>query len=445
MAIGIVGIEFYTPNTFVSQEELETENGVDKGKYTIGLGQEEMAFCDLSEDIVSMSMTALEKLMKRYKIDATQIGRLEVGTETVIDKAKSVKSGLMQMLEGNTNIEGVDTINACYGGTSAFFNSLAWLNSIDEADNRYAIVITGDIAVYDEGPARPTGGAGVVAILLGKNAPITLDKNRWTHMENAYDFYKPNLDSEYPVVDGNFSNKCYINALNICYKNLRDIWLKECKDFNVCENVFNYNLFHMPYAKLVNKSYTSLYFNDWLSGQCDLTFLEKIAQHSNRDSSLITKVNFQRKLQENLKSDIIQRVLPGQLLGKRIGNIYTGSLYLGLLSLISSEKEKLQGQRALLFSYGSGLASSMFSMKFDGNLSKIIEVEPMKRLDKRVKISPSEYNFTMLHRRLNHTMKPFTPKVPSTMRKGTWYLSNIDRLGRRSYARKLVTFAKRLL
>ena len=74
MAIGIVGIEFYTPNIFVSQEELETENGVDKGKYTIGLGQEEMAFCDLSEDIVSMSMTALEKLMKRYKIDATQIG-----------------------------------------------------------------------------------------------------------------------------------------------------------------------------------------------------------------------------------------------------------------------------------------------------------------------------------------------------------------------------------
>ena len=59
------------------------------------------------------------------------IGRLEVGTETLIDKSKSVKSVLMQLFKesGNSSIEGVDTTNACYGGTQALFNSLAWVES----------------------------------------------------------------------------------------------------------------------------------------------------------------------------------------------------------------------------------------------------------------------------------------------------------------------------
>ena len=60
-----------------------------------------------------------------------QIGRVEVGTETILDKSKSVKSVLMQLFEGsgNTNIEGVDSTNACYGGTAALFNSIAWVES----------------------------------------------------------------------------------------------------------------------------------------------------------------------------------------------------------------------------------------------------------------------------------------------------------------------------
>lgn len=56
---------------------------------------------------------------------------------------------------------------------------------------RYGIVISADIAVYSKGPARPTGGAGAIAILVGPNAPIVFDNVRATYMENAYDFYKP--------------------------------------------------------------------------------------------------------------------------------------------------------------------------------------------------------------------------------------------------------------
>ena len=33
-----------------------------------------------------------------------------------------------------------------------------------------------DIAVYASGPARPTGGAGAVAMLIGANAVLSIDK-----------------------------------------------------------------------------------------------------------------------------------------------------------------------------------------------------------------------------------------------------------------------------
>lgn len=41
---------------------------------------------------------------------------------------------------------------------------------------RYALVVCGDIAVYPNGAARPTGGAGAVAMLIGPEAPLALER-----------------------------------------------------------------------------------------------------------------------------------------------------------------------------------------------------------------------------------------------------------------------------
>jgi len=48
-----------------------------------------------------------------------------------------------------------------------------------------------DIAVYKKGPARPTGGAGCVALLIGPDAPIVMETVRSTYIDHAWDFYKP--------------------------------------------------------------------------------------------------------------------------------------------------------------------------------------------------------------------------------------------------------------
>jgi hydroxymethylglutaryl-CoA synthase len=135
-----------------------------------------MGFCDDSEDIYSIALTALSKFLDENAIDPLTIGRLEVGTETILDKSKSVKSVLMQLFSpsGNTDILGVDTMNACYGGTNALFNAVNWVESRGW-DGRNAIVVAADIALYAKGNARPTGGAGAICMLVGPDAPLALE------------------------------------------------------------------------------------------------------------------------------------------------------------------------------------------------------------------------------------------------------------------------------
>lgn len=74
--------------------------------------------------------------MKKYNIHPSKIGRLEVGTETLVDKSKSTKTVLMSLFQGYHDIEGIKwlnigatSINACYGATNALFNALNWVSS----------------------------------------------------------------------------------------------------------------------------------------------------------------------------------------------------------------------------------------------------------------------------------------------------------------------------
>ena len=76
-------------------------------------------------------------------------------------------------------MEGVDSLNACYGGTAALFNAVNWVES-SAWDGRYALVVAADIAVYASGNARPTGGAGAVAMLIGPDAVLVLDRGLFT-------------------------------------------------------------------------------------------------------------------------------------------------------------------------------------------------------------------------------------------------------------------------
>ena len=152
-----------------------------------------MSFVNDREDINSISLTCLKNLINKYQVNPKEVGRLEVGTETLLDKSKSLKTILMSLFResGNHDIEGITSIHACYGSTNAIFNTLNWIES-SAWDGRAGIVISSDVSVYPKGNARPTGGAGCIALLIGPDAPIVFDPVRATFIDHAWDFYKPN-------------------------------------------------------------------------------------------------------------------------------------------------------------------------------------------------------------------------------------------------------------
>lgn len=191
--VGILAVEIHFPSTYVDQTELEVFNKESKGKYTVGLAQLKMSVASDREDVNSVSLTCVRNLLLKYNISPKEIGRLEVGTETIMDKSKSVKTVLMDLFResGNHDVEGASTFNACYGGTNALFNTLNWVQS-RAWDGRLGLVVCADMAVYAKGPARPTGGCGAVAMLIGPNAPLVFDDTRSTFVDHVYDFYKPN-------------------------------------------------------------------------------------------------------------------------------------------------------------------------------------------------------------------------------------------------------------
>ncbi len=148
--VGFHAMELYLPPHMVKQSDMECFHD-SPGKYTTGLGQEAIVFCADNEDAISMSLTAVHRLMERTGVGWNRIGRLEVGTESLVDRSKGIKTLLVSLFErhGNCNIEGADSYTACYGGTAAVLNSVAWCQS-EAWDGRFALVVAVDVADLDE-------------------------------------------------------------------------------------------------------------------------------------------------------------------------------------------------------------------------------------------------------------------------------------------------------
>ncbi|XP_071952271.1 hydroxymethylglutaryl-CoA synthase 1-like [Antedon mediterranea] len=456
--VGIIAMEVYFPAQYVDQRDLEVSDGVSTGKYTIGLGQSKMGFCTDREDINSLCLTVVQRLMERNQLSYNTIGRLEVGTETIIDKSKSVKTVLMQLFKksGNSDLEGVDTLNACFGGTSALFNSINWIES-SSWDGRYAMVVTGDIAVYAKGNARPTGGGGALAMLIGENAPLIFERgHRGIHMEHVYDFFKPNLESEYPVVDGKLSVQCYLGALDKCYKCYSDKVKKSCLKEAISLDHFDFMCFHTPYCKLVQKSVARLIFNDFLQDlNPDTNDGSRYAGLSeyrgvNLEDTFHNK-DIEKACMKCSKEQFETKTKSSLLIANNVGNMYTPSLYGGLASVLASTSlADLVNKRIGLFSYGSGLAAAMFSIKVTSDASDGSKLYTLKtslddlqdRLNNRTCVSAEEFTTLMDHRERTHHLCNYTPEGSiNDLCPGTYYLSQVDHMHRRQYQRKpLVDF-----
>lgn len=381
-----------------------------------------MSVCSAAEDAISVCLSAFSSLLNRFNLNVNQIGRIEVGSESNPDRAKAIKSHLISLL-GKLPISGGDHVQACYAGTAALLNAAAWLESSQWEAGKFAIVIAGDVAVYDSGAARATGGAGSVAILLarGCNAPIKLEKKFGHYASHVYDFYKPDPMTEYPKVDGPLSVTAYLQSALSAYAD----WHKKESVFepkNISDR-FDQLVFHSPYSKIVYKAFFQLQL-------FDPTFPLKIKN--------LTEIPEEQKAE--IDGLYKEKVADNLFLSKNLGNSYCASVFFNLLCALTRAQSVTE--RIGVFSYGSGSMATFFSFKFENkNVEwlKSLENDIKTRLENRIKVAPDEYEELMESRKEMHGIINWTAKESDfkDLLPGTFYLDQIDSEHRRIYTQKL--------
>lgn len=372
MRVGIEAITFAVPKFYVDMTELAERRGIDPAKFVHGLGQVEMSVASPCEDTVTLAASAGLKLIQKYNIDPNSISLIVVGTETAVDHSKPISSHVHEILNLSSKCRAFEVKHACYGATAGIAIATDWIMS-RRAKGKKALVIASDIARYGANtPGEPTQGAGAVAMLISDEPKLLeFEPNYQGYFSSqVMDFWRPTYSKE-AFADGHFSIQCYLNAFAEAYSMYKENFSSEHgEDLQTkIGSRFAADLYHVPFVKMAQKAHQK--FTEIEQGKV----IEKGMPEY--DSFL---------------QDFSSRVAPNLKLNARVGNIYTGSLYLSLFNLLEAKSEELAGKAISMFSYGSGCTAEFFSgivMPSAKDIIKNISSEEILR--SRIKISIERY------------------------------------------------------
>lgn len=98
-------------------------------------------------------------------------------------------------------------------------------------------------------------------------------------------------------------------------------------------NDFHSVMFHCPFYKLVQKAFARLVFADFINGKNSLDELNELKE-MDRNTSYTNK-KFSTTAISVSDELLKEKVEPNMILNRRIGNMYTPSLYAQLITLLS--------------------------------------------------------------------------------------------------------------
>ena len=347
MNIGIDKIGFATANYVLKLADLAEARGIVPDKLSKGLLLKELSIAPITEDIVTMGASAAESILTAK--DKNEIDMVIVASESGIDQSKASAVFVHGLLGVQPFARSLEMKEACYSATAAL--DYARLH-VEKHPNSKVLVIASDIAKYGvDTPGEPTQGAGAVAMLITNNPRILIfNEDNVAQTRDIMDFWRPNYSTT-PFVNGMYSTQQYLDSL-------KTTWVEYQKRNQVSLKDFAAICFHLPYPKLALKG------------------LKKIM-----DKSLSLEQ------QEQLQANFYQSILYSQ----KVGNIYTGSLFLGLLSLLENSSTLKTGDRIALFSYGSGAVSEIFSSQLVAGFKQRLQTNRIEMLNNRTPLSIPDY------------------------------------------------------
>ena len=347
MKIGIDKIGFATAQYVLNMDDLAESRYVDPDKYSKGLLLNNLSITPINDDIVTLGASAAESILSEE--DKKTIDMIIVATESSVDQSKAASTYIHSLLGIQPFARSIEMKEACYGATAALDYARLHVQKHPESK---VLVIASDVARYGVNtPGEPTQGAGSVAMLISKKPRILLlNDNSVAQTRDIMDFWRPNYSTT-PYVNGIYSTKQYLDML-------KTTWAEFQKRFNTSLADFSAFCFHLPFPKLALKGFNKV-----------------------MDKNL--PEDFKEKLKENFESTI--------LYSKEVGNIYTGSLYLGLLSLLENSKNLVAGDKIALFSYGSGAVAEIFSATLVDGFKDMLQTNRLETLKNRIRLSVEDY------------------------------------------------------
>lgn len=462
--VGIDDMALYVPGLFLPIADLAKARNIEYAKLNKGLGLQEMSVPDAQEDAATMAANAVRQLIERNQLHPSRIGRLYVGTESGLDGAKPVATYVLEMLQEYLaptygadcllHCDVVDMTFACIGAVDALHNTLDWIRAGSE---RMGIIVATDYAKYDlESTGEYTQGAGAVATLL-KEQPrlLALGSEIGTATVPVHDFFKPQLrvsksdllqealrlagqdeidaqdalekhtridgaahpwsttddyvtlHRETPVFDGPYSNDCYRERIG---QALMDYQRKtEYPQQEAITDNWRRLVFHLPYAFQARRMFSEVFLAEArkrgdlpeLLQELSITepLMEDFASPADYRKAYekflraITKTNRYRRF-------VAEKIERGERWSARMGNLYTGSILLSLMSILEAdlaENNDLSGAHLGFFAYGSGSKAKVFVGEVQKGWTEVVaQFHTVQQLDARKALDYETYE--ALHR-----------------------------------------------
>lgn len=318
LKVGIDRIGFYTSHYVLDLACLAEKRGVSPDKFSVGLGQHKMAVTPPDEDIVTMAANAALRAIQ--DVDVSSIELVLFATESSVDQSKAAGIYVHDLLRLPERCRVIELKQACYSGTLALQLALPFIRQYPD---KKVLLIMSDIARYGLGTTGESSqGCGAIAMVLSANPRIMAFESEYGVVtENVMDFWRPNYSNE-AIVDGKYSSRLYLQLLEKTWQQYFSLSGRRFSEHD-------YFCYHSPVPRLVEKAH----------------------QH-------LAKMNGYEKLSETKIEEQLGDTLE---YGRKIGNSYTASLYVGLTSLLDLSKKDLSEKRVAFYSYGSGCVAEFFS------------------------------------------------------------------------------------
>jgi hydroxymethylglutaryl-CoA synthase len=162
-------------------------------------------------------------------------------------------------------------------------------------------------------------------------------------------------------------------------------------------------LFHIPYPRMVEYASAAIFRHDWRQShrygeiEQELEREPEAQEFEDPEKYLAAETDYARRFAKS--THFLQafqaKVRDTAKLSRQVGNIYTGSIYLGLASLLEMQKIHA-GERLCFGAYGSGCSALFFSAIVQQKAGSVPLRGLVQRLEERKQISLQDYE--LLHK-----------------------------------------------